>query len=140
MTVGAGLAGLLLVSAASEAQISGTAWYTIRNRASAKCVDARGAASANGTAVQQYTCNSTLAQQWQFQPTSGGYYRINNRNNTAQAIDVSNVSTADGALLHLWTYGGGNNQQWLPVDEGGGAYHFVSRHSSKCIDLPNSST
>ncbi|WP_432825154.1 beta-1,3-glucanase family protein [Dactylosporangium sp. CA-092794] len=118
---------------------SGT-WYSVVDKTSGKCVDARAAGTANGTAIQQYTCNSTYAQQFQFQPTSNGYVRINNRNNTAQVLDVNGVSTADGAVVQLWGYGGGNNQQWLPVSEGGGYYHFVSRNSGKCLDVPNSST
>jgi beta-glucanase (GH16 family) len=120
--------------------ISPTAWYSVHNRGNAKCVDARSSGTANGTAIQQYTCNSSFAQQYQFQPTSGGYYRVNNRNNSAQVWDVSGVSTADNALIHLWSYVGGNNQQWLPVSEGGGFWHFVARHSGKCLDVPAAST
>ena len=98
-----------------------------RQQGHGKCVDARAAGTANGTAIQQYTCNATNAQQFQFQPTSGGFVRINNRSNSAQALDVTNVSSADNAPIQTWTYGGGNNQQWQPVSEGGGCYHFVSR-------------
>jgi hypothetical protein len=119
--------------------ISTTAWYSFPNKTSAKCIDARGSATANGTAVQQYTCNNSNAQQFQFQATDSGYYRLNNRNNAAQVWDVSGVSTADGALINLWAYGGGANQQWLPVSEGSGYYHFTARHSGKCIDVPNAS-
>jgi hypothetical protein len=120
--------------------ISPTAWYTAVNRNSGKCVDAAAAGTANATAVQQYTCNGTTAQQWQLLATSGGYYRVGARNATSQVWDVSGVSATDGALIHLWAYGGGNNQQWMPVAEGGGYYHFVSRHSGKCLDVPASST
>ncbi len=123
----------------SPGPISPTAWYTVVNQASDKCVDARGGATANGTAIQRYSCNGTNAQQYQFQPTSAGYVRINNRNNAAQVIDVSGVSAADDAPLHLWSYGGGNNQQWQPVSEAGGHYRFVSRHSGKCLTVPGSS-
>ncbi|MCE7003576.1 ThuA domain-containing protein [Kibdelosporangium philippinense] len=115
-------------------------WFSVVNKNSSKCVDARSAGTANGTAIQQYACNSSLAQGYQFQATDGGYVRINNRGNAAQVIDVSNVSSADNALLHLWAYGGGNNQQWQPVAEDGGYFHFVSRHSGKCLTVPNSST
>ncbi|MDT7729381.1 MAG: hypothetical protein QOI21_5957 [Actinomycetota bacterium] len=125
---------------ADPGPISPTAWYGVVNKANGKCVDSRSAASANGTAIQQYSCNSTLAQQFQFQPTSGGYVRANVRLNAAQAIDVTNVSTADNAGLQLWAYSGGNNQQWLPVDEGGGYYHFVNRNSGKCLNVPSAST
>jgi hypothetical protein len=120
--------------------IPANTWFSTVNKASAKCIDARSSGTANGTAIQQYTCNNTFAQQYQFQPTSNGYVRINNRNNSAQVLDVNGVSSADNAVIHLWAYGGGNNQQWLPVDEGGGYYHFVSRHSGKCLDVPAAST
>ncbi|TCO44232.1 ThuA domain-containing protein [Actinocrispum wychmicini] len=119
--------------------LSPTAWYSVVNKGTSKCVDARAAATANGTVIQQYTCNSTTAQQFQFQPTSGGYTRVNNRNNPAQVVDVTGVSTADNAGLQLWAYGGGTNQQWQPVAESGGFYHFVSRNSGKCLAVPTGS-
>jgi hypothetical protein len=119
--------------------ISSTAWYSVANQNSGKCVDSRAAGTANGTAIQQYACNSTLAQQFQFQPTSGGFTRINNRANSAQVVDVTNVSTADNAGLQLWAYGGGNNQQWQPVPESNGSYHFVNRNSGKCLNVPGAS-
>ncbi|MFJ6728814.1 RICIN domain-containing protein [Streptomyces sp. NPDC091281] len=126
--------------AAQAAAALPTGWATVVNAGSGKCLDARAAGTANGTAVQQYACNSSTAQQWSLTATSGGYVRINNRNDANQTVDVSNVSTADNAAVHLWAYGGGANQQWLPVDEGGGAYHFVNRNSGKCLDVPSAST
>jgi len=120
--------------------ISSTAWYTVINKNSGKCVDARAAGTTSGTAIQQYTCNSTNAQQYQFQTTTGSYLRINNRANTAQSLDVTDVSTADNAPIQTWTYGGGNNQQWTAVAEGSGYYHFVNRNSGKCLDVPAAST
>jgi len=113
---------------------------TIVNKNSGKCVDAQGAATANDTKVQQYTCNSSAAQVWVKTATSGGYYRFGTSNNTNQVWDVANVSTADGAVIHLWEYVGGLNQQWLPVSEGNGYYHLVARHTGKCLDVPNAST
>jgi len=116
--------------------IDPAAWYSVVNKNSGKCVDARAAGTVSGTAIQQYTCNASPAQQYQFATTSGGYVRINNRGNSAQALDVTDVSTADNAKIQTWTYGGGNNQQWQPVSEGGGFYHFVNRNSGKCLDVP----
>ncbi|MEW2432313.1 RICIN domain-containing protein [Micromonospora sp. NPDC047644] len=120
--------------------ISPTAWHTVVNRGNGKCVDARAAASANGTAIQQYACNSSTAQQYQFVPTSGGYLRVNNRNNSAQVLDVTDRSTADSAPIQLWSYSGGNNQQWRAEPEGGGYYRLVNRSSGKCLDVPGAST
>ncbi|WP_030743463.1 RICIN domain-containing protein [Streptomyces sp. NRRL S-31] len=113
---------------------------TVMNAASGRCLDAKAAATANGTVVQQYTCNTSGAQRWSFTATGDGYVRIGNANDTGQVVDVADVSTADNARVHLWSYGGGANQQWLPVDEGGGAYHFVNRNSGKCLDDPGAAT
>ncbi|MFC9691075.1 RICIN domain-containing protein [Kribbella sp. NPDC056951] len=146
VVIAAALAGLvaggltLIDPPSATAAISPTAWNTVAAKHSGKCLDTRAAGTANGTVVQQYACNSSTAQQWQFQPTSGGYVRVNVRTAPAQVVDVSNVSTADNALVHLWAYGGGNNQQWLPVEEADGAYHLVNRHSGKCLDVPSAST
>ncbi|WP_225825534.1 RICIN domain-containing protein [Streptomyces naphthomycinicus] len=139
------LAAALLTAAPAPAAHAASAalptgFATVVNAASGKCLDAKAAGTANGTAVQQYACNGTTAQQWSLTATSDGYVRIGNRNDTNQVVDVSDVSTADNATVHLWTYGGGANQQWLPVDEGGGAYHFVNRNSGKCLDDPAAST
>jgi glucosylceramidase len=121
--------------------ISPTAWYTVVNANSGKCVDEANWGTAPGTAVQQWACGSGQHnQQWQLTPTSNGYYRASPRFAPALAWDVTGVSTADGALAQLWTYGGGNNQQWLPQPTGNGAWRFVARHSGKCLDVSGSST
>ncbi|KMS88856.1 MULTISPECIES: RICIN domain-containing protein [Streptomyces] len=138
------LAATLLAAAPAPAATAGaavlpTGFATVVNAASGRCLDAKAAATANGTAVQQYACNGTTAQQWSFTDAGGGYVRINNRNDTNQVADVADVSTADNAPVHLWSYGGGANQQWLPVDDGGGAFHFVNRNSGKCLDDPGAS-
>jgi hypothetical protein len=124
----------------STGPISPTAWYQVVNKNSGKCLDARAAGTTNGTAIQQYACNGTTAQQYQFAPTTGGFVRVNNHGNAAQALDVTNVSTADNAPIQTWTYGGGLNQQWQPVAESGGYYHFVNRNSGRCLDTPAAST
>ncbi|MDH6115115.1 hypothetical protein P3T36_004034 [Kitasatospora sp. MAP12-15] len=127
-------------TAPRAATVTSGVTYTVTNANSAKCVDATAAATANGTAVQQYTCNGTIAQQWTFTATSGGYFQVGNAAAGAQVWDVTNVSTADSAPIQLWTYGGGANQQWQPVAEASGAYHFVNRNSGKCLDTPSAST
>ncbi len=132
------LDGLKWLGGAASSQpptdgISETAWYTLRNVGNGTCVDARAAGTANGTVVQQYTCNSTTAQQFQFRSTDSGYTRLAARGNPQQVIDVVDRSTADNAPLQLWSYGGGTNQQWLPVKEATGRYHFTARHSGKCL-------
>jgi len=132
--------GLLWLGGSGTTNPPNPDWRSIVNKNSGKCVDAKAAATANGTAVQQYTCNGTTAQLYQLAATTGGYVRVNNRGNVSQALDVTDMSTADSAKIQLWAYGGGLNQQWQPVDEGGGYYHFVNRNSGKCLDVPGAST
>jgi hypothetical protein len=116
-------------------------WYSLVNRNSGKCVDARASGTANGTVVQQYTCNSGWAQQFQMAATSGGYSRFGNRNASSQVLDVTGGAgaTANAAKIQLWAWAGGTNQQWLPVSEGNGYYHLVARHSGRCLDVPGAS-
>ncbi len=131
---------------ASTDQISQTSWFTIVNTADNKCVDARGAGTANGTAIQQYTCNGTQAQEFQLQYVDGPYVKITNRNDSTEVLDVTNVSTSDNAPIQLWTYGAGKNQQWQAVPAGNGAYRLVNRNAAsgqgheECLTVPNSST
>ncbi|MFD8677072.1 RICIN domain-containing protein [Streptomyces seoulensis] len=112
---------------------------TVVNKGSGKCVDARAAASGDGTAVQQYACNASTAQTWQLVATSDGYYRVGSGLDATKVWDVTDVSTADSAAVQLWTYSDGANQQWRPVAEADGAYHFVNRNSGKCLDVPGAS-
>jgi Ricin-type beta-trefoil lectin domain/Bacterial Ig-like domain (group 2) len=128
----------------STSTISTTAWYNVVNSNSSLCVDATGWGTANGTLAQQYTCGAAQTnQEWQFQPTDSGYYRVVNRNayNATAANVVWDVTggpwaTADKTPIQLWSYAGNTNQQWMPVALGNGAYKFVARNSSKCLDVP----
>ncbi|MFC1432176.1 RICIN domain-containing protein [Streptacidiphilus sp. N1-3] len=124
--------------------ISSSAWYTVTNANSGKCVDATGGGTANGTAVQQWTCGSgNHNQQWQFQPTDSGYYQVVSRNATNEAWDVTGGAgaTGNGAQIQLWSYGGGSNQQWKPTQNADGSYTFTARNSgTECLDVTGLST
>jgi hypothetical protein len=124
----------------ATATISTTGWYRLVNKNSGKCVDARSSGTANGTVIQQYTCNTTNAQYFQFQSVGGGYYRLGNRNNSSQVVHVTNASTADGAGTILRASSSAWEQQWRPVAETGGSWHFVVRHSGKCLHVRASNT
>ncbi|HET6504117.1 MAG TPA: RICIN domain-containing protein [Amycolatopsis sp.] len=126
--------------AVTPAAITSGTTYTVTNVNSGKCVDARAAATANGTAVQQYSCNGTGAQQWIFTATDSGYFQVGNATAGAQVWDDTDVSSADSSPIQLWTYGGGTNQQWQAVPETPNTYHFVNRFSGKCLDVPSAST
>jgi glucosylceramidase len=122
---------------------SGT-WYEVVNSNSGACADAANQGTVNGTAVQQWTCGAGQAnQEWQFQPTSNGYYQVVSRNAPSLAWDVTGgtSATANGTLIQLWSATGATNQQWLPTPQSDGSYTFTARNSgSECLDVTNRST
>ncbi|AEY85461.1 putative glycosyl hydrolase [Streptomyces hygroscopicus subsp. jinggangensis 5008] len=122
--------------------IDSAAWYQVVNANSGACLDAVDWGTANGTAVQQWTCGTGANQAWQFRPVGDGFYQVVNRHNgKAWDVDGGSGATADGARVHLWDYVAGTNQQWRPEPVGSsGQYRFVARHSGKCLTVDNSST
>jgi hypothetical protein len=111
------------------------------NQTSTKCVDDTEWGTANGTPVQQYGCGNHQAnQQWELDPTDGGYYKVINHYN-GLALDVTGGpgATASGIKVQTWGYGGGANQQWKLESLGNGYYRLIARHSGKCLDVPSSS-
>ncbi|MEU1489051.1 ThuA domain-containing protein [Streptomyces sp. NPDC005776] len=88
-----------------------------------KCVDVDGAASADGTQIQLYTCNQTAAQKW----TVG-------LDSTLRALgkcmDVSGGGSADGTKVQLYGCNGSGAQKWAPGSDG----TLRNPQSGKCLD------
>ncbi|MBM7784269.1 glycoside hydrolase family 16 protein [Tenggerimyces flavus] len=89
-----------------------------------KCVDVAAASSADGTAVQLYTCNGTNAQQWTV--GSDGTIRA-----LGKCLDVAAAGTADGTRVQLYTCNGSGAQRWTIT----GARDIVNPASNKCLDV-----
>jgi glucosylceramidase len=82
-------------------------------------------------------------QEWQFQPTSNGYYQVDTRNAPGVVWDVTGgpSATGNGTPIQLWSATAGTNQQWLPTQQSDGSYTFTARTSgSECLDVTNRST
>ncbi|WP_218009415.1 ricin-type beta-trefoil lectin domain protein [Herbidospora cretacea] len=94
-----------------------------------KCIDVAGASTANGAAVQLYTCNGTAAQQWT-RPGDGTVRAF------GKCLDVTGQSTANGAQLQLWDCGGTANQQWTYTS----GRDLVNPVSGKCADVTGNSS
>ncbi len=124
--------------------IDSSKWYQVVNSKSHKCVDAAGGGTSNGTAVQQWSCAAGNSnQQWQFQPTDSGFYKVVTRNAPALGWDVTGGpgSTGNGTKIQLWTNGGGTNQQWKAVAHDDGSYSFTPRNNTnECFDVTDVST
>ncbi|HEV2779446.1 MAG TPA: carbohydrate-binding protein [Actinophytocola sp.] len=93
-----------------------------------KCVDVSGAATADGTKIQLWTCNGTAAQTWS---RSGSTLRA-----LGKCMDVSGGGAADGTRVQLWTCNGTGAQNWTPQANG----TLVNPQSGKCLDASGGST
>jgi len=89
-----------------------------------KCLDIRGAVTADGTPVQLYTCNGTAAQSWTVTPTAPSTFKALGR-----CLDVSGGGTADGTAVQLWTCNGTGAQNWVPQTDG----TLRNPASAKCL-------
>ena len=114
--------------------------YLVKALHSDKCMEVADAGTANGSNVQQWSCNPIARHhQWQFTAVGNGYYKITNVN-SGKVLDVAGSSTADGANLHQWDNLDGSNQKWKPVAQSDGSYQLVAAHSNKCADVWGIST
>jgi hypothetical protein len=90
--------------------------YVLHMRATGNCLDVSGASTADGAKVQEWSCNGTVAQNFQTTSVGGGYYSILNTNAnksldiTGKSLDITGQSTAANALLQQWTYWAGANR------------------------------
>ncbi len=94
-----------------------------------KCVDIAGANSANGTAVQLWTCNGTGAQSW----TVGS-------DNTLRALgkcmDITSAGTANATVVQLWDCNGTGAQVWQSQSNG----TLRNPSSGRCLDATGQSS
>jgi glucosylceramidase len=133
-----------LASGGGSGGINPATWYRVVNTNSGDCVDDTNGSTSNGTAVQQWACYAgNINQEWQFRPTSDGYYQVVTNNNPSEVWDVTGGPsvTGNGTPIQLWSATGGTNQQWLPTLQSKGTYTFTARNSgNECLDVTNRST
>ena len=135
-----------LAFATTSTVINTSAWYEVVNTTSGLCVGAAGAATANGTAVQQLTCTGATSQLWKFVPAITGYYEVLNDNAQSEGeswnITGGVSATASGDLLQTWNYGGSGNTNALFAAnlQSSGNYTFTVDNDGLCLDIPGSST
>ncbi|WP_170154255.1 LamG-like jellyroll fold domain-containing protein [Actinoplanes italicus] len=98
-----------------------------------KCLDLNGGASADGTAVQSWACNGSIAQNWQLVPVGTDFskYTIRAFN---KCLTPAGGATANGTKLTLWTCNGDTSQQWQAS-----AGRLYNLKSQRCLDIPNGS-
>lgn len=93
-----------------------------------KCLDVNGANTADGTAVQIWSCSDSANQLW-------SAYTDGTLRSMGKCLDAAGGGTANGTKVHIWACHGGANQVWQP-DNGG----YCNPASGRCLDDPGFST
>jgi cathepsin L len=88
-------------------------FYSIRSRASNKCMEVYGFSADNGGNVVSWSCLSGRNQQWiviECMRDRGKYVLFNR--NSGKCLDVSGAGRTDGTHVHQWDFVNANNQKW----------------------------
>lgn len=81
--------------------------------------------------------DGTNDDEWQFIPTTSGYYRVVNAN-SGLSLAVRNASATSGAPIVQSTYSNGiGNDEWLIQHTANSTYNFINRLSNLLLDVPN---
>ncbi|MER7222127.1 ricin-type beta-trefoil lectin domain protein [Streptomyces rubradiris] len=93
-----------------------------------KCLDVSDADSADGTAVQIWSCGNGANQIW-------SAYTDGTLRSLGKCLDAAGGSTANGTKVQIWSCHGGANQVWQPYNGG-----YRNPASGRCLDDPGFST
>ncbi|HET8694477.1 MAG TPA: RICIN domain-containing protein [Aquabacterium sp.] len=114
--------------------------YTVTNLNSNKCLDVPSSSTANSVQLQQYTCNGTAAQQYDFVYVGNSQYEIVNAN-SGKCVDVSGSSTLNGTWVQQYTCNHGTNQRFYASGVGDGSFWLkTALNGTSVVDVSGAST
>jgi hypothetical protein len=108
------------------------------NQHSAKCMAAYHG-TANGSPVQQYTCNQAVTERWTW-VQSGFYWHVVNLY-SGRCLDTSN-NHADGVGMIIWDCSGNSNQTFWRTSNSPSGYVWrfgPQWNTGKCVEVYHSS-
>lgn len=82
---------------------------------SGKVLDVTGASASNGANIQQYTSNSTYAQQWQIRKNSDNTFTFVCRA-SGKVLDISGASYRNGTNIQQYTSNNTYAQKFVLLD------------------------
>ena len=116
-------------------------YYTINSKLNVnKALDVNGGKKANGTKVQLYDNNNTVAQRWYLKKLNEGYYAIVSSMNPEIALTAASGNTENGISVQMSKYTGKATQQWAIKGAGNDYAAIVSKASGLNIDVSGGNT
>ena len=128
-----GLCALPAAAQISQGSFNAPGRYEIEAVASNLVLDLK---SDNQT-VQQYSRSNGANQQWDIQPTGGGYYYIRSVA-TGKVLSLEEGSNRDGTHVIVSAQRGSDDQFWQISSAGPAEFQIVSKFS-KMLDVPKGS-
>jgi len=108
-------------------------------RQSGLSLDVAGQLTTNGSAVDIWTSNSGLNQQWYLQPNGGSGYEIIGVQ-SGRALQVNGSLTANGSAVNIWDAGNAANQLWNLIATDSGYYRVMGVQSGRALDVAGQAT
>jgi hypothetical protein len=108
-------------------------------RGANKCLDVAARGVADGTKIQQWTCNETPAQSFALDDRGNNEFRIINTN-SGKCLDVTGNGTSDGTQIQLWPCHEGGAQRFRLQGVGGEYVQLMNPQSGKCLDVSGNSS
>lgn len=124
--------------AANKVNVANGSYTLISALNNSKCLDVSGAGTTNGTNIQLWTKNETVAQKFTIYKVSGDWYSIRNLD-SAKAIDVQGGNRKSGVNVQLWEWNGTDAQLWRFFDAGNG-YYYIQNKLGYYLDVSGGKT
>ncbi len=107
--------------------------FEIRNDVSNKCIDVSAASTDYGANVQQWDCNFSGAQMWEFKHIEDEWYELINFN-SGLLLDVSWGGSNEN--VQQWGDVNSSSQRWRIVESGNGTYNLQPKSDGhECLDV-----
>ncbi len=105
-----------------------------------KVVDLAYGSIKNGSNVQLYDSNRSMAQQWKFKKNKNGYYTISSSKNNNYVLDVNSAIFTNSSNVQLYKNNNTKAQQWKLVEDKYGYYTIVSYNEKYVLDINSANT
>jgi mannan endo-1,4-beta-mannosidase len=106
---------------------------TMVARHSGKCVDVPSASTSAGVGLQQWVCNGTVAQNFSFNPTGDGFYRIVSGTSSSLCLDAGAGTGSQVTQAACSTTS--NAQKWSVSQGADGAYQVKTQSGAACLNI-----
>ncbi len=106
-----------------------------------KVADLQNRSTVNGSNIQLYEANASVAQIYYICHVRDGYYKIVLAGAQNKAFDIHGGTAYSGANVEIYDYHGGDNQLWEFIPTGNpGEYYIVSKSGGFYLDVSGAGT